>query len=83
MNLNLTTLTTLFYGDITPFNVTDRSLANLKALIVQLYPAVLIAGSSRWSLYPLKIKGKIKNFGLKIIVFYAVKSISDSWRMFS
>jgi hypothetical protein len=43
MYFSLTTLTTVGYGDISaalPFN---RSLANLEALIGQLYPAILIA----------------------------------------
>lgn len=37
------TLTTVGYGDITPVVPVARSLANLEALIGQLYPAVLLA----------------------------------------
>lgn len=37
------TLTTVGYGDITPVVPAARSLANLEALIGQLYPAVLLA----------------------------------------
>ncbi|KIC93810.1 potassium channel family protein, partial [Flavihumibacter solisilvae] len=37
------TLTTTGYGDITPVHPIARSLANLDALIGQLYPAILIA----------------------------------------
>jgi voltage-gated potassium channel Kch len=43
MYFSLTTLTTVGYGDITPVFASARSLANLEALIGQLYPAVLIA----------------------------------------
>jgi hypothetical protein len=44
MYFSLVTLTTVGYGDITPAVVITRSLANLEALIGQLYPAILIAG---------------------------------------
>jgi len=37
------TLTTVGYGDILPLNPIARALANLEALIGQLYPAILIA----------------------------------------
>ncbi len=37
------TLTTTGYGDIVPVHASARSLANLEALIGQLYPAVLLA----------------------------------------
>lgn len=37
------TLTTTGYGDITPVHASARSLANLEALIGQLYPAILLA----------------------------------------
>ena len=37
------TLTTLGYGDITPVHPLARSLANLEAVIGQLYPATLLA----------------------------------------
>jgi hypothetical protein len=40
---SLTTLTTAGYGDISPLLPFSRSLANMEALIGQLYPAVLIA----------------------------------------
>ena len=40
---SFTTLTTMGYGDITPVHPLARSLANLEALIGQLYPAILIA----------------------------------------
>lgn len=40
---SFTTLTTTGYGDITPVHPMARSLANLEALIGQLYPAILIA----------------------------------------
>lgn len=43
MYFSLTTLTTVGYGDITPAVPSNRSLANLEALIGQLYPAILIA----------------------------------------
>jgi hypothetical protein len=43
MYFSLTTLTTAGYGDISPALPFSRSLANLEALIGQLYPAVLIA----------------------------------------
>jgi hypothetical protein len=36
------TLTTVGYGDITPLDPISRSLANLEALVGQLYPAILI-----------------------------------------
>jgi hypothetical protein len=36
------TLTTVGYGDITPVHPMVRSLANLEALVGQLYPAILI-----------------------------------------
>jgi len=37
------TLTTVGYGDITPNTLVTRPLANIEALIGQLYPAILIA----------------------------------------
>ncbi len=37
------TLTTVGYGDITPVSPAARSLANVEALVGQLYPAVLLA----------------------------------------
>jgi len=37
------TMTTVGYGDIIPVHPLDRSLANLEALVGQLYPAILIA----------------------------------------
>jgi hypothetical protein len=40
---SLTTLTTTGYGDIVPVNPLARSLANLEAIIGQLFPATLIA----------------------------------------
>jgi Ion channel len=40
---SFTTLTTLGYGDITPIHPLARSLANLEAVIGQLYPATLLA----------------------------------------
>jgi len=40
---SFTSLTTMGYGDITPVHPMVRSLANLEALIGQLYPAILIA----------------------------------------
>lgn len=43
MYFSLTTLTTAGYGDISPALAFSRSLANMEALIGQLYPAVLIA----------------------------------------
>jgi len=43
MYFSLTTLTTVGYGDISPAIPLNRSLANLEALIGQLYPAILIA----------------------------------------
>jgi len=43
MYFSLTTLTTVGYGDISPALPVNRSLANLEALIGQLYPAILIA----------------------------------------
>lgn len=36
------TLTTVGYGDITPLDPIARSLANIEALVGQLYPAILI-----------------------------------------
>jgi hypothetical protein len=39
---SFTTLTTVGYGDIVPVHAVVRSLANLEALIGQLYPVVLI-----------------------------------------
>ncbi len=42
MYFSLTTLTTVGYGDISPALPVNRSLANLEALIGQLYPAILI-----------------------------------------
>ncbi|MDH7460305.1 ion channel [Chitinophagaceae bacterium 26-R-25] len=43
MYFSLTTLTTVGYGDIIPLLPFSRSLANMEALIGQLYPAILIA----------------------------------------
>jgi hypothetical protein len=43
MYFSLTTLTTAGYGDISPALPFSRSLANMEALLGQLYPAVLIA----------------------------------------
>ena len=43
MYFSLTTLTTVGYGDITPALASTRSLANIEALVGQLYPAILIA----------------------------------------
>lgn len=40
---SFTTLTTLGYGDVTPMHPIARALANLEALIGQLFPAILIA----------------------------------------
>lgn len=40
---SFTTLTTLGYGDITPIHPLARSVANLEAVIGQLYPATLLA----------------------------------------
>jgi hypothetical protein len=40
---SFTTLTTVGYGDITPVARAARSLANLEALIGQLYPAIVLA----------------------------------------
>jgi hypothetical protein len=40
---SFTTLTTVGYGDILPLNPFARALANMEALIGQLYPAILIA----------------------------------------
>jgi voltage-gated potassium channel Kch len=42
MYFSVTTLTTVGYGDITPLNPFARSLANLEAIIGQLYPAVIL-----------------------------------------
>jgi voltage-gated potassium channel Kch len=43
MYFSLTTLTTVGYGVITPALASTRSLANIEALVGQLYPAILIA----------------------------------------
>jgi hypothetical protein len=40
---SFTTLTTVGYGDISPAIPASRSIANIEALIGQLYPAILIA----------------------------------------
>ena len=40
---SLSTLTTTGFGDITPVHPFVRSLANLEAIIGQLYPATLLA----------------------------------------
>jgi hypothetical protein len=40
---SFTTLTTLGYGDIEPVHQMARTLANLEAVIGQLYPATLLA----------------------------------------
>jgi hypothetical protein len=40
---SFSTLTTLGYGDITPVHPLARSIANLEAVIGQLYPATLLA----------------------------------------
>jgi hypothetical protein len=43
MYFSVSTLTTVGYGDIAPLNPIARSLANLEALIGQLYPAIIVA----------------------------------------
>jgi voltage-gated potassium channel Kch len=43
MYFSFVTLTTVGYGDITPAILASRSMANLEALVGQLYPAILIA----------------------------------------
>lgn len=43
MYFSLTSLTTMGYGDLLPAVAFARSMANLEALIGQLYPAILIA----------------------------------------
>jgi hypothetical protein len=43
MYFSMSTLTTVGYGDIAPVNPIARSLANLEALIGQLYPAIIVA----------------------------------------
>ena len=43
MYFSLTSLTTMGYGDLLPAVAGARSMANLEALIGQLYPAILIA----------------------------------------
>jgi hypothetical protein len=43
MYFSMSTLTTVGYGDISPINPIARSLANLEALIGQLYPAIIVA----------------------------------------
>jgi hypothetical protein len=43
MYFSISTLTTVGYGDIAPINPIARSLANLEALIGQLYPAIILA----------------------------------------
>ena len=40
---SFTTLTTVGYGDIVPVHPFARSLANLEAIMGQLYPATLLA----------------------------------------
>ena len=40
---SFTTLTTVGYGDVTPQTPLTQSLANVEALIGQLFPAILIA----------------------------------------
>ena len=40
---SFSTLTTLGYGDIVPLHPLARNLANLEAVIGQLYPATLLA----------------------------------------
>jgi hypothetical protein len=40
---SIVTLTTTGYGDILPAHASARALANLEALIGQLYPAILLA----------------------------------------
>jgi hypothetical protein len=40
---SLTTLTTTGFGDLTPVHPFARSLANLEAIIRQLYPATILA----------------------------------------
>ena len=47
------TLTTVGYGDILPVHPLARSLANLEAIIGQLYPATLLAG-----LWPFEIEDR-------------------------
>lgn len=43
IQFSFTTLTTLGYGDISPHSIIVRSLANLEALIGQLYLVILVA----------------------------------------
>ena len=43
MYFSLTSLTTMGYGDLLPAAAMARSMANLEALVGQLYPAILIA----------------------------------------
>jgi len=43
MYFSLTSLTTMGYGDLLPAAAFARSMANMEALIGQLYPAILIA----------------------------------------
>ena len=43
MYFSMSTLTTVGYGDIAPVNPIARSLANLEAVIGQLYPAIIVA----------------------------------------
>ena len=40
---SFSTLTTVGYGDITPLHPMARDIANLEAVIGQLYPATLLA----------------------------------------
>ena len=43
MYFSMTTLTTVGYGDISPLHPVARSIANLEALVGQLYPAIILA----------------------------------------
>ncbi len=43
MYFSMSTLTTVGYGDIVPLNPIARSVANLEALVGQLYPAIILA----------------------------------------
>ena len=52
------TLTTTGYGDIAPLHAVARGLANLEAVIGQLFPATLLA-----RLVSLELEGRRPNFG--------------------
>ena len=45
---SFSTLTTVGYGDITPVYPLVRNLADLEAVIGQLFPATLLAQLHRW-----------------------------------